>query len=82
MPGCTEAMEMADGKLGTMGDCRKGMTGDCMAKMGCTTVAPPIAPLFVLTQVAAPRPMVFSPVNETRTGHRPPPLYGPPKQHA
>lgn len=78
MPGCAEAMQMADG----MGDCSKGMTGDCMAKMGCTTFAPPIVPPFVLSQLIAKRPMVFTPVNETRTGHSPPPLHAPPKQQA
>ncbi len=82
MPGCSEAMQMTDGMSGKMGDCSKGMTGDCMAKMGCTTFAPPIVPPFVLSPVSAPRPMVFTPVHETRAGHSPPPPYSPPKQQA
>ena len=86
MPGCAEAMQMADGMAdgmaGKMGDCSKGMTGDCMAKMGCTTFVPPIVPPFVLSHLIAERPIVFTPVNETRTGLRPPPIHAPPKQQA
>lgn len=82
MPGCAEAMPMADGMVGKMGDCSKGMTADCMVKMGCTTFAPPIVPPFVLSHLISPRPLVFAPVNETRVGHSPPPLYAPPKQQA
>ncbi len=82
MPGCDEAMRMADGQSGKMGDCSKGMAGDCMAKMGCTAVAPPIVPPFVLSRLIAPRSAAFASVNDTRVGDSPAPLYAPPKQQA
>ncbi len=60
----------------------KGMTPDCMGKMGCATVAPPVPDLANLTHSVAYQGVTFALLDLTREGVGAWPLYDPPRPQA
>ena len=60
----------------------KGMTLDCIAKMGCAAVAAPMPPAPTVQRPSAPRGLRFAAVDVVREGAGPLPLKNPPKRLA
>lgn len=60
----------------------KGMTADCVGKMGCATVASPLPSTLVVTDHVAYERLTFANADQAREGVNPPPPYVPPIRRA
>lgn len=60
----------------------KGMTPDCMGKMGCATVAPPVPDVASLPHSVSYEGVTFAVLDLTREGVGAWPLYDPPRPQA
>lgn len=79
---CAEMMVVADEPSGgPLSPCDE-MTPECMAKMGCATVAAPIPPAPAVQRPFAPRGIRFDTLNVVRESAGPLPLKNPPKRLA
>lgn len=82
MRDCPEMTDAADTPLGKPASSCCNMTSDCIAKMGCATVAAPLPPRVDIARPLTRRAMTFVSADTTRDGSGPSPLHFPPKRLA
>ena len=79
---CAEMAGMGGVEREQPGNPCENMTPECIAKMGCAAVAPPILPRLMISRPAAHRPATYSSIDVSRDGVTSSPLVFPPKQQA
>ena len=82
MEDCAEMAGMGGVEAERPGNPCENMTPECIAKMGCAAVAPPMLPRLMISRPAAHRPAPFLRVDVSLDGVAPSPLVFPPKQLA
>ena len=81
MPGMSDMAKAAAPASPTKAPC-KGMTHDCIGKMGCSTFASPLPAALGVAVPVAYALVTFANVDQTREGVATPLPYHPPKQLA
>lgn len=81
MPGMSDMAKAAAPQSPVNGPC-KGMTADCIGKMGCATVAIPLPASFGVSSSVAYEGVIFANINQLREGVIAPLLDYPPKRLA
>lgn len=82
MEDCAEMAGMAGVETDRSGNPCENMTPECIAKMGCAAVAPPILSRSTILRAVFRHPIVYSRLDVSHEGVGPPPLVFPPKHRA
>jgi len=81
MPGMSDMTKAAPPQSPVKGPC-KGMTADCIGKMGCATVAIPLPASFGVSGSVAYESVIFANIEQMHEGVTAPRLYHPPRSLA
>jgi hypothetical protein len=79
MTNCAEMPGMAKAPAAKSPTPCKGMTADCIGKMGCATVATPAPAAFGVSGSVAYKSVTFANLDQMREGVGAPSLYHPPR---
>jgi len=82
MEDCAEMAGMAGVETDRPGNPCEDMTPECIAKMGCAAVAPPILSRATISHAVFRHPTAYSRLDVSREGVGPLPLVIPPKHRA